>query len=311
MSEQHHKSGVPASNSAGAPARLSTGIPGLDELLGGGLLPGTLTVAVGATGIGKTQLGLQFAEAGAAQDGRPGIVFDMTSRGDPQSHAEYAERMFGRKLSSVDPESAPILDDFFATERRHGDYLNLFRRAGRRVTRHDLSFEEYQEWQVELGRKLQTAIAFFYGNFIGGCRRAVIDGIEPLERKRDSIQLELFEYVYHQILRKDPEWVARDLFRELYRSRAEEIAAATYDPHRLGCMLLYTSAETMLDPLLERPLDEGDLLANANTIIYLGKTRTADGRIGRALHVAKHRGSACSDDIVPYAIDDRGIHISG
>jgi KaiC/GvpD/RAD55 family RecA-like ATPase len=292
-------------------ARLSTGVPGLDALLGGGLLPGTLTVAVGATGIGKTQFGLQFAEAGAVQEGCRGIIFDMTSRGDPQSHGDYAERMFGRKLSTVDPESTPDLTDFFASDRRHGDYLNVFRRAGRRVTRHDLSFEEYQEWQVELGRKLQTAIAFFYGNFIRGCRRAVIDGIEPLERKRDSIQLELFEYVYHQILRKEPEWVARDLFRELYRSREAEIAAVPYDPHRLGCLLLYTSPETMLDQLLDRPLDEGDLLANANTIIYLGKTRTPDGRVGRALHVAKHRGSACSDDIVPYAIDDRGIHLSG
>jgi len=311
MSEHSNLSGERSPHSTGESGRLSTGVPGLDALLGGGLLPGTLTVAVGATGIGKTQLGLQFAEAGAAQEGRRGIVFDMTSRGDPQSHGDYAERMFGRKLSTVDPESIPDLADFFAADRSHGDYLNVFRRAGRRVTRHDLSFEEYQEWQVELGRKLQTAIAFFYGNFIGGCRRAVIDGIEPLERKRDSIQLELFEYVYHQILRKEPEWVARDLFREYYRSREAEIAAAPYDPGRLGCMLLYTSPETMLDPLLERPLDEGDLLANANTIIYLGKTRTADGRIGRALHVAKHRGSACSDDIVPYAIDDRGIHIAG
>jgi hypothetical protein len=311
LNEQSRLTGVPASPSTGVPERLSTGVPGLDESLGGGLLPGTLTVIVGATGIGKTQLGLQFAEAGAIQEGRRGIIFDMTSRGDPQSHAEYAERMFGRKLSTVDPEAAPDLSDFFVADRRPGDYLNVFRRAGRRVTRHDLSFEEYQEWQVELGRKLQTTIAFFYGHFIGGCRRAIIDGIEPLERKRDSIQLELFEYVYHQILRKEPEWVARDLFRELFRSRAEEIAAATYDPRRLGCMLLYTSAETMLDPLLERPLDEGDLLANANTIIYLGKTRSADGRIGRALHVAKHRGSACSDDIVPYAIDDRGIHVMG
>jgi len=41
--------------------RLSTGIPALDDLLGGGLLPGRLAVVVGATGIGKTQLGLQFA----------------------------------------------------------------------------------------------------------------------------------------------------------------------------------------------------------------------------------------------------------
>ncbi|NLY99037.1 MAG: recombinase RecA, partial [Pirellulaceae bacterium] len=34
--------------------RLSTGIARLDDLLGGGLLPGTLAAVVGSTGIGKT-----------------------------------------------------------------------------------------------------------------------------------------------------------------------------------------------------------------------------------------------------------------
>ncbi|MGC3969784.1 MAG: ATPase domain-containing protein [Pirellulales bacterium] len=290
-------------------ARLATGVPGLDELLGGGLIPGTLTVVVGATGIGKTQLGLQFAEAGRAQESYPGIVFDMTSRGDPQSHAEYVARMFDRTLQSVDPEVTPSLVDFFAADRRYGDYLNIFRYAGRRVARGDLSFEEYQEWQAELARKLITAIAFFYGNFARGCRRTVIDGIEPLDRKRESIQLELFEYVYQQILRKDPEWVARDLFREHFREMLPQINTVKYDPRSIGCMLLYTSAEPMLHQLLERPLDEGDLLANANTIIYMGKVHTPDGRVGRALHVAKHRGSACSDEIRQYAIDDRGVRM--
>jgi KaiC/GvpD/RAD55 family RecA-like ATPase len=291
-------------------SRLSTGVIGLDELLGGGLLPGTLTVVVGATGIGKTQLGLQFAQAGLAQEKRRGIVFDMTARGDPQSHGDYARRMFDWSLETVDPELAPRLDDsFFTAERRHGDYLNVFRHTGRRVTRRDLTMEEYQEWQAELARKLGTTIGFFYGNFVQGCRRAVIDGIEPLDRKSDSIQLELFEYVYHQILRKDAEWTARDLFREQYRTFAQRIAAATYDPTEIAAVLLYTCAETMLDPLLERPLEEGDLLAGANTIIYLGKRRTADGKLGRALHVGKHRGSPCSDDVVPYVIDERGLNL--
>lgn len=61
-------------------SRLGTGIPALDERLGGGLLPGTLTVIVGGTGSGKTQLGLQFLNAGQAPEGRRGIVFDMTAR---------------------------------------------------------------------------------------------------------------------------------------------------------------------------------------------------------------------------------------
>ena len=43
--------------------RLATGVAGLDALLGGGLIPGTVAVFAGATGIGKTQLGVQFAQA--------------------------------------------------------------------------------------------------------------------------------------------------------------------------------------------------------------------------------------------------------
>ena len=54
-------------------ARVSTGLPRLDEMLGGGLLPGTLTVVYGATGIGKTHLGLTFAHHGRAADGAPGL----------------------------------------------------------------------------------------------------------------------------------------------------------------------------------------------------------------------------------------------
>ena len=50
--------------------RVSTGIPSLDAMLGGGLLPGTLSVVYGATGIGKTHLGLTFANHGRAADGR-------------------------------------------------------------------------------------------------------------------------------------------------------------------------------------------------------------------------------------------------
>src|SRR5690242_6961215 len=38
-------------------ARQGFGIPTLDQHLGGGLIPGTLTVVAGATGAGKTQLG--------------------------------------------------------------------------------------------------------------------------------------------------------------------------------------------------------------------------------------------------------------
>ncbi len=289
-------------------ARLSTGVEGLDQQLGGGLLPATLTVVVGSTGNGKTQLGLQFAQAGRRHEGVPGILFDMNARGDSQSHADYARRMFDWELDVVQPEEHVELDGFFDAQRRQGDYLHVFDTAGRRVTRGDLDQDAWRDWQAELGRRLTASIAFFYGAFIRGTRRAVVDGVEPVDRPSDSIQIELFEYVYHQILRKDPEWVARDLFRQSYRANARAIARHVYDPAAIGCMLLYTSHETSLDGLIERPLDEGGLLSNANTVIHLGKIR--DGtRFRRAMYISKHRGSQCSDEILPYTIDDAGLRL--
>src|SRR5437762_3754607 len=190
--------------SAAAINRQSTGVPGLDALLGGGLIPGTLTVVAGATGIGKTQLGLQFAQAGVDQEGRRGVLFDCSSRGDSQSHAEYAKRIFDWRLAAMNAGQQVDVENFFATP--PGDYLHIFEYHGRRVTRRDLDWDEWQNWQAELNARLRVAIAFLYGSFVRGARRVVVDGVEPAERPGESIQFNLFEYVYHQIVRKDPEW---------------------------------------------------------------------------------------------------------
>jgi len=287
--------------------RHSTGIAALDDLLGGGLLPGTLTVVLGATGIGKTQLGLHFAHRGALQEGETGIVFDMATRGDSQNHSEYAQRLFDWELRQVDAEQL-MPEGVWQAEQARSDYLHLFERSGRRVTVNDLEFDDWKEWKIELARKLQQAIAFFYGNFVHGVRRCVIDGVEPTDRASDSFQFHMFDYIYHQILHKEADWVARDLFRAGFRAQSETVARHNYDHSQIGCVLLYTSHEVMLDQLLGRPLETGDVLSNANTIILMGKIR--DGaRIGRALHIAKHRGSACGDDIVPFTIDETGLKL--
>jgi RecA/RadA recombinase len=286
--------------------RLGTGVPGLDQHLGGGLIPGTLAVVVGASGIGKTQLGLQFANAGLSQEGRRGVLFDMNARIDPQSHADYAERMFSWRLNEVPAGDRPRPTEVLQPDCAPGDYLHVFERSGRRVTQRDMGFDSWHDWQAELAAKLETTIAFFYGNFIRGVRRSVIDGIEPAERPSESIQFEMFEYIYHQILRKDYDWVARDLLRESFRACVEQVEARRYDWHNIGCLLLYTSHEMLLDDLIARPLADGELLANANTLILMGKIRRGD-KLERGLFIAKHRGSAASDDIHTYRITDAGV----
>jgi len=289
-------------------ARLQTGIPRLDDMLGGGLLPGKLTVVVGATGIGKTQLGIQFAHHGTQQEAEAGIIFDMTSRGDAQNHADYAEHLFNWPLRERPVGENIHPHEFWERETARFDSMHIFNRAGRRVTISDMEFDDWKAWKADLARKINEAIAFFYGNFIHGVRRCVIDGVEPTDKPSDSFQFHMFEYVYHQILRKEADWVARDLFRAQFRKNAESVEQHMYPYEDVGCLLLYTCHEMMIDEMIERRIESGDVLSNANTIILMGKYR--DGMsMKRALCVAKHRGSPADESIVPYQITDQGIVI--
>lgn len=294
--------------------RLSTGIPGLDEYLGGGLLPGTTTAIVAGTGLGKTQFSLQFLNAGCAagEETQRGVILDLTARGDSQNHHNYAKALFDWTITTQSPSQTFNPDVFFAKvasgERYSADYFQAFPYAGRRVTKRDLDDDEWREWKYDLTRRLDATIAFLYTNFSQGARRLLVDGIEPVDRQGDSIQFEMLEYVVHQIVKKEAPWVARDLFRQNFRKYQEQIEANSYPTDEIGAILSYTSPETQLEALIDKPLEEGDYFAQANTVIYLGKIR--DGmKFRRALYISKHRGSVCSDEIIPYEIDDAGLRV--
>ncbi len=282
------------------------GIEVLDRNLGGGLLPGTLTVVAGATGVGKTQLGLQWAATGSTVEGRRGVICDLTSRGDSQGHRAYASRLFGWELTSYPLALVPDFDGAWDFHRAIGDYFHPIDRAGRRVTRADLDPDQWHEWKSDLARILRCAVGFFYQHFARGTRRVVFDGLEPAERFSESIQFEFFEYIYHHVLRQDDEWAAREWFREQYRAQEQAVLRHRYDQRSIGCLYLYTTPQVMLDELIAQPIGSGDIFSNANTIILMGRTREG-GRYGRALAIPKHRGSRCGDEILPYGITDQGI----
>ena len=57
--------------------RIKTGIPGLDEILGGGLLRGSTITLSGPTGCGKSTFGMQFLVGGALEDNESGLYISL------------------------------------------------------------------------------------------------------------------------------------------------------------------------------------------------------------------------------------------
>ena len=81
------KTVVPLIDPAAAdPARLATGLPDLDRVLGGGLVPGSVVLLAGPPGIGKSTLLLQLLAAMAAV-GQPGLLVS-----GEESRAQVAAR---------------------------------------------------------------------------------------------------------------------------------------------------------------------------------------------------------------------------
>jgi len=87
--------------------KTSTGTPGLDEILDGGLPQGRPTLVCGTAGCGKTLLGMQFLVRGALEYDEPGVFIAFEERVE-DLHANVASLGFdladleARKLLSID-----------------------------------------------------------------------------------------------------------------------------------------------------------------------------------------------------------------
>ena len=89
--------------------RVPSGIPGLDEVIGGGLPKGSLTMLSGKCGTGKTTFGMQFVYFGAKEKGEQGIF--VTLEKEPEELVEGAAAFpdFGKmvaekKISIIRPD---------------------------------------------------------------------------------------------------------------------------------------------------------------------------------------------------------------
>ena len=287
--------------------RVSTGFARLDAMLGGGLLPGTLTVVYGATGIGKTHLGLAFAAHGREADGARGLLVDLNARGDSQQHAPYAARLHGWQLERWTHAVMPMADPYPPPAQMEARYLDVFPWVGRR-TEYEVTTPAGREfdwgWKAAYARALYTARPFFYFHFAAGARRVAIDGIEPFASE-DAIQLYLIDELYRKIVHRDAETLGMEICLPVWQHRAF-IDAHRYDHATISTVLLVTTEEARLEDLVARKTGAGDVGAVANTVLLMGREKVGN-RLGRFVCVAKHRGSAMSDEIAEFRIGARGL----
>jgi KaiC/GvpD/RAD55 family RecA-like ATPase len=289
-------------------ARVSTGIERLDQMLGGGLLAGTLTVVYGATGIGKTHLGLAFGHHGCAADGAPGLVFDMNARGDSQQHHAYAARLYGWDLKRWTHTVTPMAHPYPPPEQMAAFYCDALPWVGK-LRDYQVQTSDGPEfdwnWKAVYNHALYTVRPFVYFHLGAGGRRIVVDGIEPMDVPADYIQPFVFDDLYRKVIHRDSETLGMEICLPVWRHR-EFIDAHRYDHAAVTTLLLVTTEETQLEHLIARKVAPGDIGAVANTILVMGSERVGN-RMGRFLCVVKHRASAMSDEIVEYRVTERGI----
>src|SRR3954452_17915925 len=128
-----------------------TGIPGLDEVTGGGLPRGRPTLVCGSAGCGKTLLSMEFLVRGATQFGEPGVFMSFEETGD-----ELTQNMASLGFD---------LDDLSARNLISLDYVHVERSEIEETGDYDL-----EGLFIRLGYAIDSI----------GAKRVVLDTLEAL-----------------------------------------------------------------------------------------------------------------------------------
>lgn len=86
---------------------MDTGIPGLNEILGGGLPEGSITIISGAPGLGKSAIAMQYLYAGL-EKGEPGIFLSIEN--SIEEVIGYAQRFGWDYMKHEEQKNLKILD---------------------------------------------------------------------------------------------------------------------------------------------------------------------------------------------------------
>ncbi|HTZ61652.1 MAG TPA: ATPase domain-containing protein [Thermoplasmata archaeon] len=247
--------------------RVTTGIPGLDRMLGGGLIAGRPYLVTGATGSGKTVLGLTFLLEGL----RLGEDVLLVAVDEPPSEILENARSFGWDLSAVktldaNPGTRAIKRTAAVQEIRTMSDLKSMRDLATPEKRASGDIEEISIQSIYLKLRQQMADIPF--------KRVVVDSITSVRRFAVKASADL------QAERTE----IQSLMRFLSEQNVTALITAT--PSNPG----------LLTP--EEVLTRGEVLLTRKWI---------GDRSVRQIKIVRMRGAAHDPERRPFAITAQGI----
>ncbi len=129
-----------------APDRLTSGVPQLDALLGGGIEIGSSTLILGPAGTGKSLLAIQYVVAAAARGEKAAMfVFD-----EELGLMLERTRAMGFDLAGLRDQGLLTIDQVDAAELSPGEFAHLVRRQGRRGTAKTVVIDSLNGYQAAM-----------------------------------------------------------------------------------------------------------------------------------------------------------------
>lgn len=143
-----------------AGARASTGIEGLDAVLGGGFTPDRLYLIEGSPGSGKTTLALQFLLEGLRQ-GEAGLLVTLSeSAEEPHAAASHGWSLDGVTIRELIPSQTSLREDeqytmFHPSEVELSETTRTILADIERVRRARVVFDSLSEFRLLSGTSLR------------------------------------------------------------------------------------------------------------------------------------------------------------
>ncbi|GAB5375769.1 MAG: circadian clock protein KaiC [Acuticoccus sp.] len=262
--------------------KVATGVPGLDEVLNGGLPKGRSTMVAGTAGSGKTMLSLQFLPTGVSEFGQKGVcvTFEETPEDLARNVASFGwhfdKLIEDDQIAMVDVSADPGHE---VVEAGHFDLSALMARieaAVRRVGAERVILDAVGSLFARFGDP--GTVRQGLHNILGGLRQLDVTTLITMERTEEDGAIGRFgveEFVADNVM------VVRNRLENEKRRRTVEILKIRGASHQKGEYPFTIDAQ---DGLIVIPLSATELQQKSSTVRVSSGVEELDKMCGGGMY---------------------------